>query len=106
MSESTTEAVTQILAEARQGGSGVAERLLPLVYDELRSIVFTVAHDDTTGWDIVADGIVLFDRETGDESWFIDLVNQEGTGLKAKNTMHTILHKGSTRESRARFTIC
>jgi len=41
--------------------------------DALLSVVFTAAHDETTGWDVVADGIALYDRETGVDSWFIDL---------------------------------
>ncbi len=41
--------------------------------DALRSVVFTAGHDDHTGWDVVGDGIALFDRETGVDSWFVDL---------------------------------
>ncbi|MBW2455863.1 MAG: aryl-sulfate sulfotransferase [Deltaproteobacteria bacterium] len=41
--------------------------------DSLLSIVFTTGHDDNTGWDVVGDGVALFDRDTGAESWFIDL---------------------------------
>ncbi len=41
--------------------------------DAILSVVFTAGHDDVTGWDIVGDGVVAFDRATGEDSWFIDL---------------------------------
>jgi hypothetical protein len=37
------------------------------------ALVFTLRHDDATDRDILGDGVVVFDYETGEESWFIDL---------------------------------
>jgi hypothetical protein len=46
-------------------------------------------------------GSTIMHRDTSElrnnrDSWFIDLINAEGSGLSAKNTAHRIFHKGKT----------
>jgi hypothetical protein len=41
--------------------------------DAILSVVLTAGHDDVSGWDIVGDGVVVFDRHTGEDQWFTNL---------------------------------
>ncbi len=83
--------VTRLLQAAERGEKEALERLLPLIYDELRKLAQTMLADERTGHTLVATALVH-------EAW-LRLVRQESVGanhraqffVAAATTMRRVL---------------